>query len=363
MKLSKFENNYLNKLEPYKLASHEIWNEKRDVVKVDWNESTKRTSEVIINAIVQKINSPGLNYYPNLDNTKLKNYVSEYTKQNVKNILLTPSSDNAHEIIVNAFMHPADICLVIGPTYDNFRVVCESKGINVKCVNYFESDKTLDDYINEIKPRLIYICNPNNPTGDIIEKDIIEQIVKNNTDKLFVIDEAYYEFERKTATNLVSEYDNIIITRTLSKAFSLAGVRFGYIVSNKKIINSMNKIVNHKNLPTVTQIAAEAAFECVNIMNEYVVEVNEQKKQFYSELDSKFSECIEYKKSSANYVLMRFNSKQMKESFLEVSKNNNIYVRDIGHIGLLNSVRITIGDALSMQKIYKMMEEWKNGYI
>lgn len=132
MKLSKFENNYLNKLKPYKLASHEIWNNENNennennVIKVDWNESTRKTDEAIISAIIKKIEHPGLNYYPNLNNSKLKSLISEYTNINVNSLAMTPSSDNAHELIINAFMHPADVALIIGPTYDNVSM----RGIN-----------------------------------------------------------------------------------------------------------------------------------------------------------------------------------------------------------------------------------------
>lgn len=366
MKLSKFENNYLNKLKPYKLASHEIWNNENNennVIKVDWNESTRKTDEAIISAIIKKIEHPGLNYYPNLNNSKLKSLISEYTNINVNSLAMTPSSDNAHELIINAFMHPADVALIIGPTYDNFRVVCESKGINVKNINYYDGDLILKNIVDKVQPRLVYICNPNNPTGDMIDVKEIENLIKTYNDKIFLIDEAYFEFSKKTCAELVVKYKNIIVTRTLSKAFSLAGIRFGYILAHVSIINSLNKIINHKNLPTLTQIAAEAAFENISIMQNYVKEVNIQKEIFCDNLNNLFDGVIKYRASGGNYILIEFQNDDMKKKFLNKASSYNIFIRDIGHIGLDFSIRITIGDEKSMSKINEMMLSWKNDYL
>ena len=124
---------------------------------------------------------------------------------------------------------------------------------------------------------MVYICNPNNPTGNVHSKEYIEYLLEEYPDTLFLVDEAYYEFSGITVKDLVLRYDNLLISRTMSKAFALANFRLGYLIASKDNIQFINKIRNPKNLSTLAQEAACAALSDVDYMWRYVEEVKRGK--------------------------------------------------------------------------------------
>jgi histidinol-phosphate aminotransferase len=217
--------------------------------------------------------------------------------------------------------------------------------LNYSYINNPFGDHTynFDDIINN---DVIYITNPNNPTGRIIEPVIIKNLLETYPNKLFIIDEAYYEFSNKSCVNLINEFDNIIITRTFSKAFSLASIRLGYICSNEKNIIQINKIRNTKEVNTFAQTLGITALENINYIKDRVDIINKNKKLFINELKKLNIEFIE---SMSNFILIRVND----SSFL-INKlmKKNILVRDrSSFIGLENCIRITIGEMEDMMTI------------
>jgi histidinol-phosphate aminotransferase len=129
-----------------------------------------------------------------------------------------------------------DPILILGPTYDNFRLTSQSQGAIVHYFNY-DNEFNLEEgefikTIKQLSPSLVYICNPNNPSGTLLSKAFLTKLISDYPDIIFLIDEAYFEFSGETMAEQVINFPNLFISRTFSKAFALANFRAGYLISD-----------------------------------------------------------------------------------------------------------------------------------
>lgn len=360
--MSKFERTQLKNLKPYRLSSHKAWSSGSGTLKLDWNESTKCLSENVKQALIEEITNGNLNWYPNVDNDELREAISEYSDVGNSNVQYFASSDALHEYIALAFVENSDRILIIGPTYDNFRAVVAAAGANAQFYN--SKDESLQINISQLNtdlqlicPKVVYIVNPNNPTGNLYSKEEIGFLLSSHPDILFIVDEAYFEFSGKTSSSLVSVYSNLIISRTFSKAFGLASFRIGYCLAHDSIISALNKVRNAKNVSHLAQVAALAVLKDLNPINKYVDEVIQQRESFFNFLQQ-FSR---YKPlpSKANFIFVKMNSDVDEfTSFLEKKK---IFIRDYSHLEMTRSyVRFTIGDTQVMNSVKRAIIEFES---
>jgi histidinol-phosphate aminotransferase len=364
----KFVNKYLRNLQPYKVASHKIWevpiNEQFEVLKLDWNEATIPPSPNVKEALIELVKNDHIfNLYPSTNNSILLNLLSNYTQLNESNLQYFASSDSLHEYLVRMYVAAGDPILILGPTYDNFRLTCESQGGQVNYFYYSDNfelnEKDFIDRIFEIKPSLIYICNPNNPSGNLISEKIILNILSIFKDTVILLDEAYFEFSKFTMSNYVNEFQNLFISRTFSKAFALANFRAGYLISHPSNILEVSKIRNSKNFGTFTQVAVVAALSDIDYMKTYVEEVLEARIFFCNYLEN-LSFVNSYINSNANFVLVKFKDNNFKNIVIEKLENNNIFVRELKHSVLLeNCLRFTIGNVSQMKRVIMVLNDIK----
>ena len=199
----KFVNKYLRNFTPYKLASHRIWtaseNERKCILKLDWNESTIPPSPKVAERIKALIDGDSFYHlYTSNYNEELLQLISAYIGLTNKYIQYFASSDSLHEYIAKLYITVGDPVLLLGPTYDNFRLTAEVCGADIFFYNIKESfefnPKEFMKRINEIEPSLVYICNPNNPTGTLHQISFIQELLETFPQCLFLIDEAYAEF-------------------------------------------------------------------------------------------------------------------------------------------------------------------------
>lgn len=353
-----FFNKYIHGLNSYVVSTHKAWEieDKSQVLKLDWNESTIPPSPFVKKALIEFANDGFMNWYPDVNNKKLRNQLSFYSNVCVESIDYFASSDALHEYIIRAFINPGDQITMIAPTYDNFRAAAESIGAKVGFFwldenNEFEFDfSAFVDYVILNKPKIVYLCNPNNPTGTLYSISLIESLVRRFNDVLFIVDEAYYEFVNSSSSELVSRYDNIIICRTFSKAFGLASFRIGYAISSKLNMQGLRKLRNPKNISSYAQIAAMAALDDIMYMQDYVNEVKESKKVFINLLSSLGINVIG--SCGGNFVLVKFGDNQ--KQVMSTLENNNIFVRNYGHVnGMSEYTRITVGTRVQMFFVFE----------
>lgn len=361
----RFINKYLRNLAPYKVASHKIWEvaseERKKMLKLDWNEATIPPSPLVNERLKKLVNEQEVYYlYPSTHNAELLNLLASYTSLPKENIQYFASSDSLHEYLVRMFVGVGDPILILGPTYDNFRLTCESQGAQIYYHDYssnFELDQeAFKNKIKEVTPSLVYICNPNNPTGNVLDRDYLLDLITNSPDTIFLIDEAYYEFYGQTMSNYVLVHPNLFVTRTFSKAFALANFRAGYLLASAENILQISKIRNPKNFTTFTQEAVTAVLSDTNYMWEYVKEVLEAREIFQENLLNS-SVVKKIYPSQGNFLLVEFKDFDLKMKVYNTLSEHNIFVRNLMHSKLLmNTLRITIGTKEQMERVLKVIQ-------
>ena len=363
----KFPNKYLRNLKPYKLASHKIWSvtpeKRKSILKLDWNEATLPPSPKVREALHALLEEPEFfNLYPTTLNERLLDALSAFTELPKDNIQYFGSSDALHEYICKVFIGVGDPVMILGPSYDNFRLTCQANGGEVFYSNYnddfsFDTDRFENNIVN-IEPAVVYICNPNNPTGNIHTKLYIEHLLNAFPDTLFLIDEAYMEFGGQSAKELVLKYDNILISRTMSKAFGLANFRVGYLLASKDNVQFINKIRNPKNLTTFAQTAAIAALEDNQYMWNYVEEVLKGKQYFVAEM-SKIAPNVKLFPGHGNFCMLQFPTIEEKKQLIAYLSDNNIFVRELMQGPIVERCfRITMGTVEQMQTVIATIKKF-----
>lgn len=364
-------NKYLRNFKPYKLASHKVWtvspSERKNILKLDWNEATIPPSPLVADRLKGLVMGGNFyNLYPSTYNQELLNLLSAYTELPAENLQYFASSDSLHEYIAKLYITVGDPVLLLGPTYDNFRLTAEVCGADIY---YHMLDETFrfdasafKDDIRRIDPSLVYICNPNNPTGTQHSVEFIKELLDEFPQVLFLIDEAYAEFSEISAKELVLKYENILISRTMSKAFALANFRFGYLIASKSNIDYISSIRNPKNITTFAQEAAIGALSDIDYMKKYVSEVRKAKKQFICDMDklSDFLSCIY---GGGNFVLLALKNVNDKMLLMQKLISENIYVRDVSQTKYLEEfcIRVTIGTCEQMAKVAKVISDYFEG--
>lgn len=361
-------NKYLRNFKPYNVASHKVWTvapeERTSILKLDWNEATREPSPAVKERLRKLLDTNFLNLYPATYNAELHELLAEYVGLPKENVQYFASSDSLHEYISKLYITVGDPALILWPSYDNFRLTAQVAGAHVM---YFElnDDFTFDSEAFEAKierkqPSLVYICNPNNPTGLLLGKGYIKHLLEKFDTTMFLIDEAYIEFDiEKTCKDLVLEHENLLISRTMSKAFGLANVRFGYLIASADNIKFISSIRNPKNITTFTQEAVIGALSDITYMIEYVAEVNKAKAFFIRTINANYGNKLVAFDSHANFVMIKCCDKLTKSEIINFLERKDVFVRNIGQSdSVLDCIRITIGTMEQMEFVVKLIGEY-----
>jgi histidinol-phosphate aminotransferase len=242
----------------------QIWDNPAQLpFKLDWNESTVPPSPKVYESIVQFLsNSNHLNWYPELGSSTLKESISDYLAVPSDRVIVTNGSDDALELVCKTFLAEGDRVLIPTPTYTHFLVYVHSRGAAITdfySKDLFDADiPGLLEHVTTGAFKLVYLVSPNNPSGVVYTKDEVETLLQAAPGTLFIVDEAYHEFYGKSVVELVKKYDNLVVTRTFSKCFGIAGLRIGYLAASDYLIHELGKLFNPKSVNRLGQIAAQA---------------------------------------------------------------------------------------------------------
>lgn len=344
-----FTSGFLTGIEPYATISSRdkiVADKRKDLppLKLDWNESTLPPSEKVKKAISEALEKDInlLNWYPELYSKNLRLKLGEYIGRDSEEILVTNGSDDALELICKVFLDPGDHVVVPYPTYTHFVTYVQSRGAVLKKVETpdpFQPDIT--SVLSNVTPmtKLIYLVNPNNPTGVLLNRKQISTVCTIASHCIVVVDEAYYEFAGQSIIDLVDDHPNLIVTRTFSKAWALAGLRVGYLSTNSGLIEQLKKVINPKSVSVLAQVAAAAALSDRQYMESYVNEVKASKMIL---IDFLRQYNLNVHDSTANYIMVQHPKLPL---LLEEMEKENIFVRDRSAFkNLPGFFRITIGD-------------------
>ncbi len=232
-----------------------------------------------------------------------------------------------------------------------------SRTSNFTFLKIFNYSIDIKDYL--INNNGIVIANPNAPTSLALSKKEIEEIVRYNKDKVVLIDEAYVDFGGETVIPLVNKYDNILIVRTLSKSYSLAGMRVGFAVGSKELIDGMNRVKNSFNsypIDAIAQIVAEEALEDVNYFNETRNKIINTRDRIANELTKLGFKVLN---SKTNFLFIT-HMKKSAEDIFNYLKEEKILVRYFKKPRLDNSLRVTIGTNEQMDRFIECISKFVN---
>ena len=286
------------------------------------NESAFPTPKKIIDLVKEKLDTVDLRRYPDTDNTVIREALAKSYNINVNNITCGVGSDQLLDCIFRSLIEDEYI-IACNPTFSMYKEYASStngKFIDIDFLDGFIYDiKTIKENIIKYNPKLIIICSPNNPTGSIIKRTDLEEIIKL-TKGVVLLDEAYSEFY-KSNYDLALKYDNLIVLKTFSKAYALAGIRLGYAISSSDLIDTINVVKPPYNLSTLSQIIASVAIENKELYNENIKEIVRLKDELY---DSLVKLNLNPYKSYSNFIFVKLNDK-IYNKLLE----NKIYIRTI----------------------------------
>jgi len=313
----------------------------------DWNESefppTNKVFEVMKSFYRYE-------RYPDITAKQLKNKLSEYVSLPVNFIEVYNGSDDALKDIITVFVDKDTRVLSYQPSYTQVNTFITTNTEHYEKINiqdplgehYYDFDycKSAD---------VVYLVNPNNPTGKLLPVKEIEKLIKQYPNTLFIVDEAYYEFAKQSCTHLVVSHKNLIVTRTFSKAFGLASVRLGYCMAHPDTLSDVRKIRNGKAVNALGQLCGIAALNDLDYLQSRIDEMNDAKKFFIDNLPNYYHAVS----SDANFVLVKTpDSKKV----LEKMKENKILIRDRSAFeNLENCVRITIGSKKQIIRVLDVM--------
>ena len=321
---------------------------------LDWNETfscNQKLYDYLANELRSRVN---LTRYPPINTDKIKEKIIGYLKSRghleTSNIQLFNGTDSALKCIFDCFCSKGSNVLFPIPNYDQVKTfVATNEGNLIHC-NY-----TIEDIKNKIEDHYIDICyisNPHNPTGTVLNDNRLTELITDNPKTLFIIDEAYIEFTEHIQSSIDfimdGDYDNVIVARTFSKMFGLAGVRLGYLVAPKKIIDYLNKIRNIKEVNTVALLAAEYLLDNPEFIEEQKELIDTCKMKLYSVFE-KYS--IPYIKSQTNFIYIELFGDKEIYRFKECLRTKNIVIRDKGEY-----LRMTVGTNFTTVLIIQAIE-------
>lgn len=321
---------------------------------LDFNERTSKTSKSIQKELSKLVADAKLNIYPEYPLIAKK--VAAYAKVKEQEVLITNGSDHALELVFRTFADSGDRVVIPEPTFPILSQAARICGNKIISPEYQKPDLTypLDKVLKlaNQKPRIIVICNPNNPTGTLLPLKDIETIAKQARDSIVLVDEAYYEFSGVTAAGLIKKYPNIVVTRTFSKAFGIPAVRLGYIVANKKYISELSKVRSPYDVNMFAYTAALAALNEVKSSRQYVRQVMKKSKPL---LEKFFTDnSIPYFNSASNFILFRpADAQKAAKVFLK----NGIRVRPQYKAAILGTLRVSIGTLAETREFVRVYKE------
>lgn len=302
-----------------------------------------------------------INRYPDSDAERFKEEIGEYVGVDVENIITGNGSSEMIELVMKTFIEGGDKILSFVPTFSMYGIFSKIYGAEFIGIDGQSPSKTMDSQddfsldINllisrakEINPKLILVCNPNNPTGYLISKDDIKKLLEN-TNSLVVVDEAYIEFAEGSMEDEIKNYENLIVLRTLSKALGLAGIRLGYMIANKEIINTINRIKSPYNLNSLSQVFGIMALKKKNIISEYVENVKIKRERLYIELQEM---GVKVYPSSANFIFFYSEIEDLSGKLGE----DGILIRNFSG-DLKNYYRVTVGNEYENNEFIKSLKE------
>ncbi|NMP31328.1 histidinol-phosphate transaminase [Thalassotalea sp. M1531] len=301
-----------------------------------------------------------INRYPDFQPNNLLNAYSEYCQLPVENLLATRGADEGIELIIRTFCTAyQDSILICPPTYGMYAISAENHGAGVVSVPQTSCQLDVEAIVNKLdQVNIVFLCSPGNPTGNLLPKSQIKAVLDAAKEKaIVVVDEAYIEFSAQDSIQTwLGDYPNLVVLRTLSKAFALAGLRCGFTLASPEIITLLSKVIAPYPISApVAELASQFLTGTnLQLMKERVQQSNSLRKDLSQWLVSQ-DWCSEVFASDANFVLFRT---QYRSVIFDGLKAQGILIRDQSKQKQLdNCLRISIGSEQELNTVKQAINQ------
>ena len=325
-----------------------------DKLRLDFNENTAGCSPSVRRALA-KLTPKLLSMYPEYEHSTRR--LARHFRVAPEALLLTNGGDDALRLFFDAFVDAGSSSLICEPTFPMYRYWAEVAGAKTEALRYSPAmEFPLEGVLNALaaRPRVLFVCNPNNPTGTLLQNDVIERMLTAATHTAVVVDEAYAEFSGVTVIPLVSEHPHLFVVRTFSKAAGLAALRLGAVIANPDSLAILRRATAPFPVDIAALAAAEAAVSDSKSMKLYIRNILRTRAWFEKELHKL---KVKTWPSAGNFLLADFGSTG-SEMCAQFQSKENILLRERKDIGP-GIVRVAIGTQREMERLLKLIQRYR----
>lgn len=330
-----------------------------EVLKMDLNECLAPPSPKVLEALCAALSRENmLNWYPDSNCTELRRAIGRYLTVTAERLMVTNGSNMAMEVFARAFIGSGDAVLICSPVYDVFEV--QSKLQQAQIEHFYFSkpfDPEFDELVNHDGAyKVIYLANPNNPTGAGYPREKLIALLQKRRDTMILLDEAYHEFYGVTCVDLLDEFPNLVIMRSFSKAFSLAGMRCGYLVAQPAVLEVAGRALAPWAVNGLSQIAAHAAVQDVDYMRAFVAECDKARRILVDGLN-RLGFTTRY--CYGNFILWQVPN---PKKAVELLAARRAYVSNKDSVPQLKGyLRVTVGTTAQVERLLALVNELRSG--
>ena len=325
-------------------------------LRLDFNENTSGCSPAVRRALAQ-LTVKQIAMYPEYQAPTQR--LARYFRVRPEELLLTNGGDDALRVFFDTFVEADSSILICEPTFPMYRYYAEIYGARISVLRYGrQMEFPLDDVLAALrrKPHVLFIANPNNPTGTLLPPQAIRKVLNAATDTAVVLDEAYAEFSGFSVTSWIRKYPQLFVARTFSKVAALAALRLGAVIACKASLSLVRRAMPPFPVNLAALVAAEAAINDRSTMQRYVRDIKRTRSWFANELHKLNAKSYP---SAGNFLLANFGPSG--PSLFQKLEKRGILLRDKSNDIGPGFVRITIGTLSEMQRLLKLIrKEWKS---
>tara|TARA_Y100001978_G_scaffold83446_1_gene74878 strand:+ start:8480 stop:9601 length:1122 start_codon:yes stop_codon:yes gene_type:complete len=319
-------------------------------IKLNTNENPYPPSPAILDQLRQSC-TDDLRLYPDPSAGKLRSKLSNVFGPSPEHFIVGNGSDELLTIIIRSFAGEKDKIAYAYPTYGYYKPLIDVQGARAVVVDY-PDDFSLPPQLSETDARITFIVNPNAPSGTLVSNSELAQVAEK-VRGILVIDEAYVDFSDGGSIQLIRDFDNVIVVRTMSKSFSLAGMRIGFACASPDLVTGMWKVKEHYNLNRLSLVAAEAALDDIASMRTHAEQICQTRTRLTEDLRTLGFFVWD---SAANFVLAR-SPHTPAEDIYNMLRERKILVRYFNQPRLDDCLRISIGTDAEIDAFTKTLRE------
>jgi histidinol-phosphate aminotransferase len=328
-------------------------------LRLDFNENTDGCSPRVLRALA-RLTREKVATYPEYQATPRR--LASFFRVSPEQLLLTNGIDDALRLIVETFVDPGCAVVIVEPTFTMYRFYADMAGARIQALEYDDLVRfPIKRAVKVLRPRgsasgaprVLFVANPNNPTGTLVPRDTLRRLLEASRRTLVVVDEAYFEFSGLTVLSWIRRYEHLVVSRTFSKAAGLAGLRLGCLFAQKHVIELLRRVASPFAVNAAALVAAEAAIEDRDFTRNYVREV----KRSRAVLEEALVELgIRICPSAANLVLADLGPRAPR--LVKSLERRGILLRyNPGNIRGVGFVRITVGKLPQTRRLIRELKK------